>query len=63
MISMETINTLCEEAGLEPRRVRSVVITPYEAEFTVISVNIYGEAMVNAEHTEIVTHWVKAQIA
>jgi hypothetical protein len=62
MISMNTLNTLCEEAGIDPTRVSEVKITPFSARFTVYSVNIYGEKMLNRDRDAVITHYVIAQV-
>lgn len=63
MIAMDTLNALCEEAGLDPRRVAKAVITPSHVVFRVYSVNIYGEKMVHRDGDRVITHWVKAQVS
>lgn len=62
MIRSSTLDALCREAGLEPTRVAYAKVEPHEVTFIVYSVNIYGEKMVNADRSGVVTHWVKSKV-
>lgn len=53
MISMATLNALCEEAGVDPNRVQQVVITPRHAFFKVYSMDTTGQKYVGSDG------WVK----
>lgn len=62
MIKTNTIIALCEEAGLDPTRVSCAEIYPHAVVFTVYSVNIYGEKMVDATKNNVISHWVRVPI-
>jgi hypothetical protein len=63
MISMDILNALCEEAGLDPTRVAKAVITPSRVTFQVYSMNIYGEKMLHRDGDRAITHYVVSRVA
>jgi len=63
MISMDTLDALCHEAGLDSLRVAKAVITPHRVTFQVYSMNIYGEKMVHRDGEHVITHYVISRVA
>jgi hypothetical protein len=63
MISMDTLNALCREAGLDPTRVAKAVVTPSHVTFQVYSIDIYGEKMLHRDGDHVITHYVIAQVS
>jgi hypothetical protein len=62
MISMDTLNALCEEAGVDPSRVAKAIITPSRVTFQVYSWDSWGKIYLD-QHRNPKMHYVIAKVS
>jgi hypothetical protein len=61
MITMDTLNALCEEAGVDPCRVAKAIITPSRVTFQMYSWDCWGKLYLDKDRNPKM-HYVIAKV-